>query len=113
MDRSVDQSSSTETSSTEPGASLDEADGPVATGTAHPVPSRAVDPVPPGTAESVPPDAIDSVPLGTAPEVLPALGTSETMKPVMGVHTPDVGEGGRDFDTAATPLPGRTDHGRT
>jgi hypothetical protein len=52
------------------------------------------------------------VPADTAPEVPPMLGTSETMAPVDGVHTPAVGPGGEDFDTDATPLPGRTDHSR-
>ncbi|SHM32933.1 hypothetical protein [Cryptosporangium aurantiacum] len=52
------------------------------------------------------------VPHGTAPEVTTAPGTSETMLPVDGVHTPDVGPGGQEFDTDATPLPGRTDHAR-
>jgi hypothetical protein len=57
-------------------------------------------------------EAAEGVPPGTAPEVQPALGTSETMAPATGVHTPDVGEGGAEFDTAATPLPGRTDYAR-
>ena len=52
------------------------------------------------------------VPAGTAPEVTTAPGTSESMLPVDGVHTPDVGPGARDFDSDATPLPGRTDHAR-
>jgi hypothetical protein len=52
------------------------------------------------------------VPAGTAPGVAPAPGTSEAMRPVDGIHTPDVGPGGEQFDTAATPIPGRTDHSR-
>lgn len=52
------------------------------------------------------------VPPGTAPGVPPALGTSETMAPAIGVYQPDVGDGGRDLDTSATPLPGRIDHNR-
>jgi hypothetical protein len=44
------------------------------------------------------------VPADTAPEVPAALGTSESMAPVDGVHTPDVGPGGEQFDTAARPL---------
>ena len=59
-----------------------------------------------------PEEAAFGVPPGTAPDVPPALGTSETMAPAIGVHTPDVGDGGRDLDTAATPLPGRTDYNR-
>ncbi|MFG1923678.1 hypothetical protein [Cryptosporangium sp. NPDC048952] len=62
--------------------------------------------------EDYPPSGEGGVPDDTAPEVAPALGTSESMAPVEGVHTPDVGAGGREFDTAATPLPGRTDHSR-
>ncbi|WP_035857113.1 hypothetical protein [Cryptosporangium arvum] len=62
--------------------------------------------------EDYPPSGEGGVPPGTAPEVEPALGTSESMAPVDGVHTPDVGAGGQEFDTSATPLPGRADHSR-
>jgi len=45
------------------------------------------------------------VPAGTAPEAPAALGTSESLAPVSGVHTPDAGPSGDDFDTDARPLP--------
>jgi hypothetical protein len=48
------------------------------------------------------------VPEGTAPEVPSALWSSEAMQPVDGVHTPDVGPSGEDFDTDARPLPNRS-----
>ena len=47
-------------------------------------------------------------PQRTVPDVPPAQGTSEAMRPVQGVHTPDVGPGGDDVDTARRPMPGRT-----
>jgi len=47
------------------------------------------------------------VPGGTAPAVQASFGTSETMQPVQGVHTPEVGPGGEDIDTAAHVTPGR------
>lgn len=62
--------------------------------------------------EDYPPRGEPGLPAGTAPDVAPALGTSESMRPVDGVHTPDIGPGGEQFDTEATPLPGRTDHAR-
>lgn len=52
------------------------------------------------------------VPPGTAPEVPAAEGTSEDTAPTVGEHTPDVRPGGADFDTAAQPLPGRSDSAR-
>jgi hypothetical protein len=52
------------------------------------------------------------VPRGTAPEVTTAPGTSESMRPVDGVHTPDVGPGGRDIDTASPPLTQRSETAR-
>ncbi|GAA3391107.1 hypothetical protein [Cryptosporangium minutisporangium] len=52
------------------------------------------------------------VPAGTAPEVTTAPGTSESMRPVEGVHTPDVGPGGRDIDTASRPLTQRPEAAR-
>ena len=52
------------------------------------------------------------VPAGTAPDVPAALGTSESMAPVDGVHTPDVGPGGEQFDTASRPLTQRPEAAR-
>ncbi len=40
------------------------------------------------------------VPDGTATDKTPALGTSEELEPVQGVHTPGIGPGGADMDTA-------------
>ncbi|TQS44314.1 hypothetical protein [Cryptosporangium phraense] len=57
-------------------------------------------------------DGAGGVPPGTAPEVEAALGTSESLKPVDGVHTPDIGPGGEDIDTAEWPLAGRPDAAR-
>jgi hypothetical protein len=112
MDRVADQTSLTESSLTESSLTESSLTGSSLTGSESPQ-DEAAGAVPSGTVDSLPPGADGSLPPGTGPEVPPALGTSETMTPVLGVHTPDVGEGGRDFDTAATPLPGRTDHGRT
>jgi len=52
------------------------------------------------------------VPAGTAPEVATALGTSESLPPVDGVHTPDVGPGGEQLDTASRPLTQRPEAAR-
>lgn len=46
------------------------------------------------------------------PDAPPATGTSEAAEPVQGVHTPDVGPGGEQVDTATTPVPGRTQGSR-
>lgn len=51
-------------------------------------------------------------PEGTLPDAPAAEGTSEAAEPVQGVHTPDVGPGGEQVDTAATPVPGRTEGSR-
>lgn len=48
----------------------------------------------------------------TSFDLPPALGTSEGMEPVQGVHRPDVGPGADDFDTAERPVPGRTSQSR-
>lgn len=92
-------------------------------------PSRAAnqvrdEPIAPGPADEEMPaahrtqpdtatDDIGSEPAGTEPErpqagvpedtvtdVTPAPGTSEELRPVQGVHTPDVGPGGEQVDTA-------------
>lgn len=52
------------------------------------------------------------VPERAVPEAPAADGTSEAVEPVQGVHTPDVGPGGEQFDTGSTPLPGRTQGSR-
>jgi len=48
------------------------------------------------------------VPGRTVTDVTAAPGTSEGMAPVQGVHTPDAGPGGAQFDTDQPPVPGRT-----
>ncbi|GAA0279377.1 hypothetical protein [Cryptosporangium japonicum] len=62
--------------------------------------------------EDYPASGEGGVPAGTAPEVEPALGTSESMAPVDGVHTPDVGPGGEQFDTDSPPLTQRPEAAR-
>lgn len=52
------------------------------------------------------------VPERTVTDVTPAPGTSEAMAPVEGVHTPDAGPGGEQFDTAAPAVPNRTTDSR-
>jgi hypothetical protein len=44
---------------------------------------------------------------GSGPEVPAPEGTSEDKPADEGIHTPDVGPGGDDFDTASPPLAGR------
>ncbi len=41
-------------------------------------------------------------------DIAAAPGTSESMVPVQGVHTPDAGPGGAQFDTDQPGVPGRT-----
>ncbi len=48
------------------------------------------------------------VPDGTVTDETPALGTSEVLSPVQGVHTPDVGPGGEQFDTEEPGAANRT-----
>ncbi|MFI5957232.1 hypothetical protein [Cryptosporangium sp. NPDC051539] len=76
-------------------------------------------PEPARTGEGEQADPVDApaggaggVPPGTAPEVAAALGTSESLEPVDGVHTPDVGPGGEQFDTASRPLTQRPEAAR-
>ncbi len=45
---------------------------------------------------------------GTSTAVTPAAGTSEAMAPAEGIHQPDVGPGGEQFDTDERPAPNRT-----
>ncbi len=45
-------------------------------------------------------------------DVAAAPGTSEGLKPVEGIHTPDVGPGGEQFDTDQPGIPGRTTDSR-
>ena len=67
-------------------------------------------PPPPGSGEQYRPDGerkAGGIPPGTGPQVPAPLGTSEDRPPETGVHTPDVGEGGDDMDTASPPLASR------
>ncbi|MDQ6876054.1 MAG: hypothetical protein M3042_13465 [Actinomycetota bacterium] len=102
-------------------------------------PSRAAnqprtEPVPPGPAHTdmpasgtdqpdaagVPAQSPDSsatdpqagVPERSVTDVTPAPGTSEEMAPIEGVHTPEVGPGGEQFDTAEPAVPNRTTDSR-
>jgi hypothetical protein len=47
------------------------------------------------------------IPPGTGPEVPAAPGTAEAAEPDLGVHSPDAGPGGADFDTDEDPLASR------
>lgn len=67
-------------------------------------------PPPPARANVEDPDGerlAGGIPPGTGPEVVAPLGTSEEASPADGVHTPDVGPGGEDLDTASPPLASR------
>jgi len=58
-----------------------------------------------GASGGVPPAGTDpdraqaGAPDNTVTDLTPALGTSETMEPIQGVHTPDVGSSGEQIDT--------------
>ena len=52
------------------------------------------------------------IPPGTGPEVPAPEGTSEDEPADQGIHAPDVGPGGADFDTSSPPLAGRPDSAR-
>jgi hypothetical protein len=74
-----------------PAATTDDADRQTQIGT--PLPGRVEEQV--------------GAPERAVPDVPPAHGTSEELPAVAGVHTPDVGPGGEQFDTAEHPSPGR------
>jgi hypothetical protein len=52
------------------------------------------------------------VPERAVTDVITAPGTSETSPPVQGVHTPDVGPGGAEFDTGEPALKNRNPQSR-
>jgi hypothetical protein len=67
-------------------------------------------PPPPGHAGSRGDDGeqlAGGIPPGTGPEAPAAPGTAEESGSDLGVHTPDVGPGGRDLDTDEDPLASR------
>lgn len=65
-----------------------------------------------GTHEGAREQAQAGVPERGVTDVTAAPGTSEALPPVEGVHVPDTGPGGADFDTDQSPLPGRTTDSR-
>jgi hypothetical protein len=83
-------------------------DGPPPT---MPVEARTGGPTPPPPPDA-PAEGAGGVPAGTAPEGGAAPGSSEELPPTQGVHRPDAGPGGDDLDTAARPLPNRSDADR-
>jgi hypothetical protein len=56
--------------------------------------------------------AAGGIPPGTGPDVAAPYGTSEDKPADEGIHTPDVGPGGDDLDTASPPLAGRSEGAR-
>jgi hypothetical protein len=56
--------------------------------------------------------AAGGIPPGTGPDVPAPEGTSEDKPADEDIHTPDVGPGGDDFDTASPPLTSRPDTAR-
>jgi len=89
-----------------PGAATGEPDHPAA-GPDHP----AAGPGKPGSPAGGEPEQVGA-PQRSLPDVPSAPGTSAAAAPVEGVHTPAVGPGGRDVDTADRPVPGRTAQSR-
>lgn len=96
-----------------PGAATGEPDHPAA-GADHPAAGAdrpAAGAGTPGSPAGGEPEQVGG-PQRSLPDVPSAPGTSAAAAPVEGVHTPAVGPGGRDVDTADRPVPGRTAQSR-